>query len=122
MNGLDKIIAQILDDAKQESLAIQEKAAGEAETTLAAAGEKVKKLEEDGADLVMSNPMILDMLDDCRHPYRNMLNFYRWSRMGGFPVEEQPLLLTCIGCWDKFYRAAHFRGCAVWDLCADLCE
>lgn len=42
MNGLDKIIAQILDDAKQESLAIQEKAAGEAETTLAAAGEKVK--------------------------------------------------------------------------------
>ena len=27
MNGLDKIIAQILDDAKQESLAIQEKAA-----------------------------------------------------------------------------------------------
>lgn len=25
MNGLDKIIAQILDDAKQESLAIQEK-------------------------------------------------------------------------------------------------
>lgn len=26
MNGLDKIIAQILDDAKQESLAIQEKA------------------------------------------------------------------------------------------------
>ena len=35
MNGLDKIIAQILDDAKQESLAIQEKAAGEAETTLA---------------------------------------------------------------------------------------
>lgn len=64
----------------------------------------VKKLEEDGADLVMSNPMILDMLDDCRHPYRNMLNFYRWSRMGGFPVEEQPLLLTCIGCWDKFYR------------------
>lgn len=40
MNGLDKIIAQILDDAKQESLAIQEKAAGEAETTLAAAGEK----------------------------------------------------------------------------------
>ena len=47
MNGLDKIIAQILDDAKQESLAIQEKAAGEAETTLAAAGEKVKKLEEE---------------------------------------------------------------------------
>ena len=44
MNGLDKIIAQILDDAKQESLAIQEKAAGEAEATLAAAGEKVKKL------------------------------------------------------------------------------
>lgn len=43
MNGLDKIIAQILDDAKQESLAIREKAAGEAETTLAAAGEKVKK-------------------------------------------------------------------------------
>ena len=42
MNGLDKIIAQILDDAKQESLAIREKAAGEAETTLAAAGEKVK--------------------------------------------------------------------------------
>lgn len=42
MNGLDKIIAQILDDAKQESLAIQEKAAGEAEATLAAAGEKVK--------------------------------------------------------------------------------
>ena len=38
MNGLDKIIAQILDDAKQESLAIREKAAGEAETTLAAAG------------------------------------------------------------------------------------
>lgn len=35
MNGLDKIIAQILDDAKQESLAIQEKAAGEAEATLA---------------------------------------------------------------------------------------
>ena len=29
MNGLDKIIAQILDDAKQESLAIREKAAGE---------------------------------------------------------------------------------------------
>ena len=28
MNGLDKIIAQILDDAKQESLAIREKAAG----------------------------------------------------------------------------------------------
>lgn len=25
MNGLDKIIAQILDDAKQESLAIREK-------------------------------------------------------------------------------------------------
>ena len=49
MNGLDKIIAQILDDAKQESLAIQEKAAGEAETTLAAAGEKVKKLEEEQA-------------------------------------------------------------------------
>ena len=47
MNGLDKIIAQILDDAKQESLAIREKAAGEAETTLAAAGEKVKKLEEE---------------------------------------------------------------------------
>ena len=42
MNGLDKIIAQILDDAKQESLAIREKAAGEAETTLAAAGEKGK--------------------------------------------------------------------------------
>ena len=40
MNGLDKIIAQILDDAKQESLAIQEKAAGEAEATLAAAGKK----------------------------------------------------------------------------------
>lgn len=49
MNGLDKIIAQILDDAKQESLAIQEKAAGEAEATLAAAGEKVKKLEEEQA-------------------------------------------------------------------------
>ena len=49
MNGLDKIIAQILDDAKQESLAIREKAAGEAETTLAAAGEKVKKLEEEQA-------------------------------------------------------------------------
>ena len=31
MNGLDKIIAQILDDAKQESLAIQEKAAEHAE-------------------------------------------------------------------------------------------
>ena len=49
MNGLGKIIAQILDDAKQESLAIREKAAGEAETTLAAAGEKVKKLEEEQA-------------------------------------------------------------------------
>ena len=49
MNGLDKLIAQILDDAKQESLAIREKAAGEAETTLAAAGEKVKKLEEEQA-------------------------------------------------------------------------
>ena len=49
MNGLDKIIAQILDDAKQESLAIREKAAGEAETTLAAVGEKVKKLEEEQA-------------------------------------------------------------------------
>ena len=42
MNGLDKIIAQILDDAKQESLRFGEKAAGEAGTTLAAAGEKVK--------------------------------------------------------------------------------
>lgn len=49
MNGLDKIIAQILDDAKQEALAIQEKAAGEAEAIRAAAGEKVKKLEEEQA-------------------------------------------------------------------------
>ena len=46
MNGLDKIIAQILDDAKQESLAIQEKAAGEAETTLAAHKELLAKPDE----------------------------------------------------------------------------
>ena len=58
MNGLDKIIAQILDDAKQESLAIQEKAAGEAETTLAAAGEKVKKLEEEQAKSAIIEEML----------------------------------------------------------------
>lgn len=49
MNGLDKIIAQILDDAKQESLAIKEKAEQEAEEIRKAAGEKVKKLEEEQA-------------------------------------------------------------------------
>lgn len=49
MNGLDKIIAQILDDAKQESLAIREKADREAEAIRAAAGEKARKLEEEQA-------------------------------------------------------------------------
>ncbi len=47
MNGLDKIIAQILDDAKQESLAIKEQAEKEAEKIRSEAGEKVKKLEEE---------------------------------------------------------------------------
>ena len=47
MNGLDKIIAQILDDAKQESLAIEEQAKKDASEILKAADEKVKKLEEE---------------------------------------------------------------------------
>lgn len=47
MNGLDKIIAQILDDAKQESLAIKEQAEKEAEEIRLTAAEKVKKLEEE---------------------------------------------------------------------------
>ena len=59
MNGLDKIIAQILDDAKQESLAIQEKAAGEAETTLAAAGEKSRRNRRRSVKKAMRNGFVL---------------------------------------------------------------
>lgn len=64
----------------------------------------VKKLEEDKADLVMFNPIIVDSITGKTFPYRNMLEFYQWSRLGGFPVKEVPLLLSYIGCWDKFYR------------------
>lgn len=49
MNGLDKIISQILDDADKEAKEILAKADTEADAVLAAAREDVKKLEEEAA-------------------------------------------------------------------------
>lgn len=64
----------------------------------------VAKMEKDGSDLVMFNPVIYDNATQKTHPYRSMVDFYRWSRCGGFPVENHPVLLSYQGCWDKFYR------------------
>ena len=64
----------------------------------------VQKLENDGADLVMFNPIIYDHRTGQTHPYRSMIDFYRFSCAGGFPVEEHPLLLSFNGCWDKVCR------------------
>ena len=64
----------------------------------------VGKLEADGADLVMFNPILYDHRTGQTRPYRSMIDFYRFSRAGGFPVAEHPLLLSFNGCWDKVCR------------------
>ena len=64
----------------------------------------VHKLEEDGADLIQFNPVIYDHRTGRTHPYRSMIDFYRLSRAGGFPIAEHPLLLSFNGCWDKVCR------------------
>ena len=66
--------------------------------------EAVRLLESTGAEVAMFNPVIYDARTGQTHPYRSMLEFYRFSRLGAFPIEEHPLLLSYNGCWDKVYR------------------
>ena len=66
----------------------------------------VQKMEADGADLVMFNPILYDSKTGRSAPYRSMVDFYQFSREGGFAAEEHPLLLSFNGCWDKVYRRA----------------
>ncbi len=66
--------------------------------------EAVGLLESTGAEVAMFNPIIYDVFRGTSYPYRRMLEFFRYSRLGGFLISECPLLLSYIGCWDKFYR------------------
>ena len=64
----------------------------------------VRLLESTGAEVALFNPIIYDMRTAAAYPYRSMLDYYRYSRKGAFRIEEEPLLLSYNGCWDKVYR------------------
>ena len=82
----------------------------------------VEKLEADGADLIMFNPIIYDHRTGRTHPYRSMIDFYRFSRAGGFPVAEHPLLLSFNGCWDKVCRRSRLAENGIRFPCPRIYE
>lgn len=71
--------------------------------------EMYKRAKHDDSDVVVSNPYIYDNISHSFYPYRNMLEFYRLSCLGGFKANEKPEVLQFIGCWDKIYRNAFLK-------------
>lgn len=63
----------------------------------------IARMKETRAQVCMANPCIADERDGSLRPYRDMLFFRRAELLGGFPVRTHPLMLACIGCWDKVY-------------------
>ncbi len=63
----------------------------------------IRRMEETNAEVAVSNPYIYDMESKEIYPYRNMLDVYRLSLLGGFPAVREPKVFSLLGSWDKVY-------------------
>lgn len=64
----------------------------------------IAAMEQTSAEVAISNPYLYDHNTRGITPYRDMLQFYRLSLLGGFSPREHPDVFSFLGAWDKVYQ------------------